>query len=596
MQVKFDVLWKKSLGILYKDNEIDLMGKEAFINLDLNLVDRLEVNYSVNGGIYTDNVSIKSVENKEIIIPFKPIVLREGVNEFEIVAYMKNGDVEVSQTYTYKIEKSIGEGIPVEESDAPSDSRFHSHNNLEILNLITQLKINEWDNKADKKHTHSEYLTEHQDISHLASKKDIYTKEEANSKILEEIAKAKLEGEDIDLSAYATKVELNKKADKTELPTKISELINDKNYIVSIPSEYITEAELNSKGYLTEHQDISHLAAKIELFSKDYNDLTNKPNIPSIEGLASETFVRNEIANAQLGGEGVDLSGYATKDELNTKADKTDIPNKLSDLINDSNFISNIPSEYITETELDSKGYLTNHQDISHLATKEEIFSGNYNDLTDKPNIPSLDGYATESYVKNEIANAQLGGEDSNIDLSGYATKDELNFKVDKVQGYSLISDSEITRLSKIENYIHPSTHSADMIIFSDGETFQNKLNNGILKGDKGDKGEQGPKGDTGPQGPKGDKGEQGPQGEQGAKGEKGEKGNDGLTTSIKVNGSTYNHSNGIITLPNYPTSLTANGGNSDTVNGFSIWTGTQSQYDSITTKSNATIYLIKES
>ena len=38
MKIKFDVLWKKSLGILYKDNEIDLMGKEAFINLDLNLV------------------------------------------------------------------------------------------------------------------------------------------------------------------------------------------------------------------------------------------------------------------------------------------------------------------------------------------------------------------------------------------------------------------------------------------------------------------------------------------------------------------------------------------------------------------------------
>ena len=87
-------------------------------------------------------------------------------------------------------------------------------------------------------------------------------------------------------------------------------------------------------------------------------------------------------------------------------------------------------------------------------------------------------------------------------------------------------------------------------------------------KGDQGDQGDQGPKGDTGEQGEqglkgdKGDQGEQGPEGPQGPKGDQGEqgpigptgpKGDDGLTTSVVVNGTTYTHSNGIITLPNYP-------------------------------------------
>lgn len=87
-------------------------------------------------------------------------------------------------------------------------------------------------------------------------------------------------------------------------------------------------------------------------------------------------------------------------------------------------------------------------------------------------------------------------------------------------------------------------------------------------KGDKGDKGntgetgpqgpqgEPGPKGDPGeigPQGPKGDPGDIGPQGPQGDIGPAGPKGADGLTTSISVNGSTYNHINGTITLPDYP-------------------------------------------
>lgn len=78
-------------------------------------------------------------------------------------------------------------------------------------------------------------------------------------------------------------------------------------------------------------------------------------------------------------------------------------------------------------------------------------------------------------------------------------------------------------------------------------------------KGDKGDKGDPGIQGEVGPQGPqgetgpKGDPGEVGPQGPQGETGPAGPKGADGLTTSISVNGSTYNHINGTITLPDYP-------------------------------------------
>lgn len=150
-------------------------------------------------------------------------------------------------------------------------------------------------------------------------------------------------------------------------------------------------------------------------------------------------------------------------------------------------------------------------------------------------------------------------------------------------------------------------------IVFTDGENFQQKLDNGSLKGPKGDagiQGETGPKGDIGPVGPKGEPGDKGPQGPIGATGAKGtdgftwrpsvdgsgnlswtkdsssttpsaanikgpkgdagtqgvkgdtgpqgpsgptgQKGADGLTTSIRVNGQTYTHSGGTITLPNY--------------------------------------------
>ena len=45
------------------------------------------------------------------------------------------------------------------------------------------------------------------------------------------------------------------------IPTKVSDLENDRGYLTSIPSEYITETELNAKGYLS-HQEISNLQYK----------------------------------------------------------------------------------------------------------------------------------------------------------------------------------------------------------------------------------------------------------------------------------------------------------------------------------------------
>ena len=367
-----------------------------------------------------------------------------------------------------------------------------------ISHLATKEELN---TKADEEHTHEEYLTEHQNISHLALKSELFSKDyndltnkpnipsieglATETYVTNAIANAQLGGGDtnIDLSGYATKEELSAKADKehtheeyltehqdishlatkTELNTKADEEHTHSQYLTEIPSEYITEEELNAKNYLTEHQDISHLALKSELFNKDYNDLTNKPTIPSIEGLATETFVRNEIANAQLGGDSgeVDLSGYATKDELSAKADVDDIPTNVSQLTNDSGYITSIPSEYVTETELGEKGYLTSHQDISHLATKEELFSKDYNDLTNKPSIPSIEGLATEDYVNGAIEDIVIPTKvsdltnDSNFISSipsEYITETELDGK-----GY-LTSHQNISHLAT-KDELHSHTN-----------------------------------------------------------------------------------------------------------------------------------------
>ena len=145
MEIKFDIYFKKNLGTLFKSNEVDLDGILAHTNLDLKLVDRLEANYKVGTQKYTDSVGMVDIEERVIQIPFKSDVVKVGLNEFEIVAYMLNGDIKTSQTYTYNIDEAIGEGVI---SGGSGDGHFHA--NLTILNSITQTKINEWNNKADK--------------------------------------------------------------------------------------------------------------------------------------------------------------------------------------------------------------------------------------------------------------------------------------------------------------------------------------------------------------------------------------------------------------------------------------------------------------
>ena len=170
MEIKFDVYFKKNLGTLFKENEVDLDGVEANVNLDLSLVDKMKINYKINENKYTDDVLIK--DNNLIQIPFKSDVVKKGLNEFEVVAYMKNGDIKVSQTYTYNIEEGIGEG---KQSGSGGSSDGHTHNNLTVLNSITQSKISEWNNKADSTHSHSEYASkshnhnEYANITHTHS-------------------------------------------------------------------------------------------------------------------------------------------------------------------------------------------------------------------------------------------------------------------------------------------------------------------------------------------------------------------------------------------------------------------------------------------
>lgn len=254
--------------------------------------------------------------------------------------------------------------------------------------------------------------------------------------------------------------------------------------------------------------DASIVAAFVQaLVDKFENKQTNKKN--DISGdFSSDTVsyptvqaVKNFITNAISGkADASDLSDVATSGNYNDLTNKPNIPDSTSDLTNDSGFLtssdisgkqdkSNIviswsattsdvkyPSEKLTKSSLDNKvdkvsgkGLSTNDFTDSYKNTIDGLSdvasSGSYTDLTNKPTIPD----STSDLINDSgfiTSSAITGKEDSSNKVSSWSStttnvhypseklvKDSLNDKVDKVTGKGLsTNDYDNTAKNKVDN------------------------------------------------------------------------------------------------------------------------------------------------
>lgn len=190
--------------------------------------------------------------------------------------------------------------------------------------------------------------------------------------------------------------------------------------------------------------------------ASDYESLYNRPTINGVQLLGNKT-------PGQLG-----FSDAATSGSYNDLKDKPEIPTLISQLANDSDFItisvSNLQNYYskiesYSKTEINSMIANLNSMTIEVIETLPlENISPTTMYLqkeTDK------NSYFQWLYINNEWAN--IGTTD--IDLTNYYSKTEtdsfLNNKVDKVIGYGLsqnnFTTAEKTKLSGLNNYTLPT-------------------------------------------------------------------------------------------------------------------------------------------
>ena len=257
-----------------------------------------------------------TVEDNKIKFNFDTSLITQ--NE-EVVCYIyldkeeRNSDI-----FRFKFKVNLSEIDKA--SQLPEKERFFA--NSMIVDRVDVLTKEDFDKAIKEIEKGSKFLTEAQ----------------ANEKYA-------LKGDIPNVSNFISSEHLSDYALKTEIPStetivnKAVEKVEKKGYLTEHQSltGYVTETQLNEKGYLTKHQDISGLATKkaVEAVENKVTQLENRP--------------------------------------VTSSYDDSEIKRKLKEL-EDRPVTANIDtSNFVTNTQLEGKNYLTEHQPLTDYATKEEL-------------------------------------------------------------------------------------------------------------------------------------------------------------------------------------------------------------------------------
>ena len=297
-----------------------------------------------------------------------------------------------------------------------------SNDFLKLNDLTDYAKKSEIPNKVSQLVNDKGYITEHQSLSAYVKKSELddYVNiskfDNKISDIFETISN--LNTSEIDLTDYAK---------KSEIPTKVSQLVND-------------------KGYITKHQPLTAYAKKSELL--DY--------------MSKSEFKEYMYSNGLL-----DTNIFVLRDELKKYASVSNIPTKISQLVNDKGYITEHQSlsAYVKKSELDD--YVTVNElekVISSLESNETPNGITFDDLTD---------YAKKSEIPTKIS--QLVNDKGFItkhqSLTAYVKKSELDdyvtvgdFNVIKNEVSSIKNDDFLTK-NDLSNYI-TQDYAKDMFLY----------------------------------------------------------------------------------------------------------------------------------
>ena len=238
-----------------------------------------------------------------------------------------------------------------EETYAKKSEIPQAYNDSALSERVTNLE-----NKSDKDTVYDDTNIKER-LTNLENKPTVDTSNFVTNETLEE--KHYVTSEQIS-STYATKSEIPQPYSDTELVKRITVLENKqdndtvyddaelKRRVTALEekpnvdtSNFVTTQILESKGYLTTHQDTSNFALKTEI-PQPYNDSALVSRVQALE----------------------------SKQDNDTVYDDTKVKERLTALESRPNVDT---SNFVTNDVLNGKGYLTEHQDLGGYAKKSEL-------------------------------------------------------------------------------------------------------------------------------------------------------------------------------------------------------------------------------
>lgn len=356
-------------------------------------------------------------------------------------------------------------------------------------NLVTKQELEE-----------KQYLTTHQDLSEYAKKSELYNDSDlkARVEVLEQktdkdtvyddtplkervmaLESRAIEGGTYDdkpirdrLDVLEAKEDKDTKYDDTEVKNRLTEL---ESKPVVDTSVFVTDEKLNSKGYLTEHQDLTPYALKSEI-PTPYNDTPLNERVTALESKAIEggayddSDLRNRVG-ALENKPNVDLSNYVTSEQLENKhyltqhqpldnlVTKEELNSKgyvTSEALNSKGYLTEEmlnSKNYLTEDVLNTRNYLTQHQDLSSLVTKQELENKHY--LTEHQPLTHLATTSDLEVLRNiAVSKSELSSKVDNTEFNSF--KDNVVTKTELAEkGYltTQYDDTDVkNRIQALEN------------------------------------------------------------------------------------------------------------------------------------------------
>ena len=386
-------------------------------------------------------------------------VIENGGSATEALIQQINEKLDKETYNTDKQTFALKSEIPTKLSELNNDTNFITDESLD--DYAKTIDINEQlSEKLD-------IISYEADKETFANINNVYTKDEADAKFLTEHQ---------DISGLATKTALEEVSNS--IPTKTSDIENDSDFISGSNveeklSEYTKSSDfatvattgsyndlenkpeipiipenvsafINDAGYLTEHQDLSSYVNNAS-YNRENKTIDLKHDDNLIASISAADFIKDGMVDSVVINDGklvitfntdsgkepisIELSdifnpeNYYNKQEIDAKLD---LKTNTSDLavvatsgsyndLSDTPEIPVIPQNISAFTN--DAGYLTEHQDISNLATKEEVETGDistkksiFEKIWSKPNDPD-NGYFQTRYTNNNGNYAQIWNE-----------------------------------------------------------------------------------------------------------------------------------------------------------------------------------------